>query len=200
MTSALNTPSMERRFPLNPRLNPPDPFRDTSGQNPFAEHGPCEPINDDPYSSPVAPAVQPYKPGDYEPVLADRSAWILSLGIGGLGLSLLAAVIAISGAAASGDLAESVIYGIPAACWDWLYRSPVASWAAQTPTIRHGAMPTTRARRTCWFLDEYRRSRDRRIGHGRIAGERRGEPTFVMPRTIVGCDKPAGSSFRRAQR
>ena len=78
MTSALSTASMERRFPLNPRLNPSTPFRDTSGQNPFAEQGPDEPISDDPYSSPAAPAVQPYKPGDYEPVLADRSAWILA--------------------------------------------------------------------------------------------------------------------------
>ena len=202
MTSALNTSAMERRFPLNPRLNPPDPFRDTSGQNPFAEQGPDEPINEDPYSSPMAPAVQPYKPGDYEPVLADRSPWILAFGIGGLGLSLLAAVIAISGVAASRDLAEGVIYGIPAALLGLAVSIPgCILGGADSRAIRHGAMPTTRAHaRARRISDEYRGSRDRRIGGGRNASRPPGERSFVMPRWIGGCNQPAGSHFHRAQR
>lgn len=137
---------MERRFPVHPRLKPPNAFQDASGQNPFAEPAASEPVRDDPYSSPAASSVQPYRPDAYEPVLADRSPWILGLGIGGASLSALAATIAITGALASGEWIQGVVYGIPAALLGLALAIPGCIIGnADCRAIRHGAMPSTRA-------------------------------------------------------
>jgi uncharacterized membrane protein YidH (DUF202 family) len=142
--------TMTRRFPRGPILDGESPFRDASGNNPFADSNSTQSLpGQDAYASPLSGQAATREAGNYEAVLPSRSGLALGLGIPGLILSILAAFGTISAIASERNAGEGLSLGIPIALLAIAMAIP--GWIiAQSDcrAMRAGAMQTTHRRGT----------------------------------------------------
>lgn len=137
---------MPAQFPRNP-LRGDDPFHDAAGNNPFADQAHGDAPEGNAYSAPRAAGPPQTDAGFYEPILLDRSRWIVGLGTGGIALSSVAALIALIGSLSSGSPASSFFVAFPAALAGLAVSIPgCILGGADSRAIRRGAMQANRAR------------------------------------------------------
>jgi len=147
------------KFPKNPGAERDNPFEDDSGKNPFgdqrktASDDKSEPAEDaNPYAAQEHDGVQPYRPNDYETFLPHRGRLIFWLGAVGLGVQLLAILVATIAIFVTGNFLEGMVYGLPgqlvgvavsAPAWvmghsDWLAIEAGAMTSDGAPSTRAG--------------------------------------------------------------
>jgi hypothetical protein len=141
---------MARRFPRGPILDGESPFRDASGNNPFADSNATPSVpGQDVYASPLSGQAATREAGNYDAILTSRSGLALGLGIPGLILSTVAAFGTIAGITSGRDVGGGLSLGIPIALLALALAIP--GWiVAQSDcrAMRAGAMQTTHRRGT----------------------------------------------------
>ncbi|MDA1055605.1 MAG: hypothetical protein O3C40_34855 [Planctomycetota bacterium] len=148
------------KFPRNPNADRENPFEDAQGANPFGD-GPAPAIDanretsaeQNPYAAAESGPVQPYRPGDYETFLPNRSALVWWLGFIGCAIQLLAIAVAVLAIVAVGEFLEGMIYGLPGQLIGLAVSVP--AWIlghSDVAAILAGAMEEGGRRATRWGL------------------------------------------------
>jgi hypothetical protein len=105
--------TVNRRFPGSPEIDDTSPFEDEHGQNPFSDHEPPPPAQDNPYGGPASSSSRSYQPDDFETIYPSRSWLVLLCGVTGVILVTIGVSVSVVALLTAAEWAEGLMYGVP---------------------------------------------------------------------------------------